>query len=121
MKMNSNLGNAHLVAFLQGLLELRERTQARAIELVDPPLRNVIDRHEIDEVKFFAAPAFPRYEICLFENRQMLGNRLPRHVEPTAQIAQCLPIPFVQPVKELPAAGIRQGAEYGILAHAANM
>jgi putative oxidoreductase len=47
----------------------------------------------------------------------MLGDRLPAHRQPFAQLAQRLAAFPVQPVQQLTAAGVCQGAEDGVLAH----
>ena len=48
----------------------------------------------------------------------MLRDRLARHVQPLAQLAQRLTIPLVQPVQQLPAARIGQRAKHSIVIHA---
>jgi hypothetical protein len=48
------------------------------------------------------------------EQQEMLGDRLPRHVEARAQFAKRLTVALVQLVEQLSAAFISQGFEYCI-------
>jgi hypothetical protein len=50
----------------------------------------------------------------------MFRDRLPRHVQPLAQLAKRLTISLVQPVQQSPAAGISQSAKHRVLVHAAS-
>src|SRR5208337_3356006 len=62
-------------------LERRQRLEARALELGNPSFGDLVDRGWVDEVQLLAAPASPRNEVRLLEQRQMLGDRLARHGE----------------------------------------
>lgn len=91
-----------------------------ALELADPALGDPVDRHGVDEMQLFAPLPPPGDKIGFFQDRQMLGDGLARHVEAVAQIAQRLAVPVVQPVQQLPAAGIGQGAKHSIVIHLYN-
>src|SRR6516165_5601642 len=82
--------------------EFRECIQARRIELADPALGDLVDRHGIDEVQFFTTVPPPGHEIGLLKNRQMLRDRLAGHVQSLAQLAKRLTISAVQPIQQLP-------------------
>ena len=56
-------------------------------------------------------------EIGGFQDGEMLGHALPRHAEPAAEIGERLPVPPMETVEQLPAAGVGQGAEYGVIVH----
>ena len=72
-------------------------------------------------MKFFPTLPLPGDEIGLLENRQMFRDRLARHVQPPAQLAQRLAIPLVQPIQQLPSARIGQSTKHSIIIHASNM
>jgi len=86
-----------------------------ALELLEPALRDFIDRYRIDEVQLFAALPLPGDKICLLKNRQVFGNGLACHVEPLAKLGQRLAIPPVQPVEQVPAACISQSMEHSVV------
>src|SRR6516162_1221700 len=90
--------------------ELRKRAHAGELEFADPALGDLVDRHGIDEVPFFAALPLPGHEVSLLENGQMLRDRLAGHVESLAQLAKRLTIPAVQPIQQPPTARIGQSA-----------
>jgi hypothetical protein len=58
-----------MIVSLEFAFELRERIQARPLELTDPAFRNLVDGHWIDEMKFLPASTPPRHEIGLREDR----------------------------------------------------
>src|SRR5262249_23694329 len=96
-------------------------TQAPALELADPAFGDRVDRHRVDEVQLLPTLTLEGHEVCLLENRQMLGHSLTRHLQPLAQLAQRLAILPVQPVQQLPAARIGQGPKYSVVIHVYNM
>ena len=57
-------------------LKIRQGVEAFAFEFADPALRDVVDRHRIDEMPLFAALAPDRDEIGLFQNAKMFRHRL---------------------------------------------
>src|SRR5208337_4269401 len=73
-------------------LERRQRLEARALELGNPSFGDLVDRGWVDEVQLLAAPASPRNEVRLLEQRQMLGDRLARHGEAPAEFAERLAV-----------------------------
>ena len=58
-------------------------------------------------------------EIRLLQDLQVLGHRLPRHVEPLAQIAERLPIARVQPIEQPAPACVGQCTKHQVIAHVA--
>src|SRR6202050_5961117 len=91
-------------AAFEGLLEIGERAEARALELADPPLRDLVDRNRIDEMKLLPAPSLRRDQIRRLEDHQMLGHRLSRHRQSLTEFAQRLAVVVVQPVQQASAA-----------------
>lgn len=68
-------------------------------------------------MKPLPALAFPRHQICAFENRKVLGDCLTGHIQPLAQVSQRLPISLAQAVKELSTACICQGLKNSVMFH----
>src|SRR3954453_16440967 len=114
------LASAMLFPF-EALLEFGERAQAWTLELADPALGDLVDRHRIDEVQLLPPLALHRDEVRLLQDREMLRYRLARHGQPLAQLAQRLAVPRVQPVQQPSPARVRQGTEDGVVAHHRNM
>ena len=93
------------------LSELREGREPRLLELADPALREMVDRHRIDEMQLLPPRALPRHEVGLLQDRQMLRDRLARHVQALTELTQRLTVLGTQTVEQLPSARIRQGPE----------
>src|SRR5215831_17449597 len=106
----------------KSLLELREHTQPRPLELPYPTVGDRVDRHRIDEMELLAALALRRQQVGLLESGEMLRHRLPGHVESLAQLAQRLAVLASEAVQQLATARIRQRAEDSIVViHPPNM
>jgi hypothetical protein len=69
-------------------------------------------------VQLFPALALRREEVRRSQNREMLRDGLARHGEAAAKLAEGLAVPRLQPIEQLPPAGIGQGAKKGIVIHA---
>jgi hypothetical protein len=57
------------------------------------------------------------HEIGGFEKRKMLGHRLARHIVPLTKLVQCLPVPRMEAVEQLPPHLIGKGLEHRVHAH----
>jgi hypothetical protein len=73
-----------VVALLQLPLQLAERGQFPALEFLDPPLADLVDRHRVEIVQLLAAVPQRGDEVGLFENDEVFCHRLPRHGEAVA-------------------------------------
>src|SRR5579883_1992413 len=104
-----------MVFSFQVALELRQRADARAIELADPALGDRIDRRRIDEMQLLAAEPQKRDEIGLAEDRSVLGDGLAGHAEAPAKLDQRPPVPRLQQVQQTPAARLCQSAENSVI------
>ena len=60
-------------------------------------------------------------QTCVFENREMFRNGLPRHVHVFAKLAQGLSIPRMEAVEELSTTWIGERPEDRVHAHKMNM
>ncbi len=80
-------------------LQFVERVQASALVLADPALVDLVKRRGIQVVKFLATAPDRRDQVGRFEQRQMLGHRLPGHVEILAKLAQSLTVVGMQPIE----------------------
>ena len=76
-----------------------QRTQALAFVFSNPTLVNLVNRHGIEVVQLLAPTPNGGDEIRLFQQRQVLGDRLAGHVEVFAQFTQGLSIFFAKLVK----------------------
>ena len=91
-----------------------QRAKAPLFELVDPALGDLADRDRIQVVQLFPPPPDRHHQIGLFQERQVLGGTLPRHVDVLAQLAQGLAVVLAQPVEHPPAARIGKGLEHAV-------
>jgi len=80
----------------------------RTLVFADPPLVNFVQRNGIQVMEFFTPAPDRGHEVGGFQQEEMLGNGLPRHVEIFAKIAQRSPVVLVQNIQQLATAGIRQ-------------
>src|ERR1700692_965957 len=95
-KTNSGL----LITFLQLPFQFAERGQRAALEFLDPPLADLMDRHRIEIVQLLAAMPERGDEVGGLENRKVLGHGLPRHGEAVAEIVQGLSVLPVKPIEQ---------------------
>jgi hypothetical protein len=61
--------------------EIGEGFESRALELADPALGDLVDRHGIDDVQLLATLTLARDEMGRLQDRQMFGHGLPRHIQ----------------------------------------
>jgi len=94
------------------LLEIRECADPRLVVPANPPVGDGVDRLGIQVVQLLPAVPHGGDQVRLFQDRQVLADRLPGHIEPGAQLAQRLPGPLVQAVEQPPAAGVSQRPEH---------
>ena len=91
---------------LQFGFEIVQGLQARLLELADPALVNLVERHGIEVMQFLAPIPLDGDKVSCFKQAQMLGDRLAGHAEPLAQLSQSLPAALAQAVEQFAAAGI---------------
>ena len=94
--------------------QIAQRLKAMAFVFADPALVDLVQRHRIEIMQLLAPAPDDGDQVCRFQQQQMLGHRLPRHVEVFAQFAQRLPVALVQFIEQLSAARIRQRFEHCI-------
>jgi hypothetical protein len=97
---------------LQGSLQVRERVHAPRVVVVDPAFGDLADRGRVEVVQLFAASPEDGHEAGGLQDRQVLADGLPGHVQAGAQFAQGLPAAAIQAVEQAPAAWVRQRPEY---------
>src|SRR6185437_4620361 len=110
-----------IVIPFQVSLEVAERAQARALILADPAVGDFMDRHGIEVVQLLAALPARCDEARVLENGEVLGHRLACHRVPFAEFVQCLAVPRVEIVQQLPPDRIGQRPEDRVQAHAGHM
>src|SRR4030095_6173483 len=101
-----------LLFFGFGLFEtffqIAQRLKAMAFVFSNPTFVDLMQRHRIEIMQLLAPTPYDRDEVCFLQQRQMLGHRLPCHVQVFAQFAQRLPILLAQLVEQLSATGVGQ-------------
>src|SRR5438270_3699479 len=102
------------------LLECGQCAQASLLKLADPALRNVVERHRIEEMELLAPCALPGDQVRFVQDRQVFRDRLPRHVQSPTELAQCLPVAGMQTVQQFAATGVGESAKHGIVIHSRN-
>ena len=116
-----DVGDVHVVRpFGHGVLlgpapDGAQRAQARAFEFLDPAFGDVPERDRVEVVQFLPAPADGGDEVGRLQQAQVLGRRLPRHVERLAQLPEGLPVAFAQPVQQRPPRRIGQRLEHRVI------
>ncbi len=86
--------------------QIAQRLEAVAFVFGDPALGDLVQRHRIEEMQLLASAPDRGDEVRLFEENQMLGHRLPGHLQMRAQIRQRLSVVRVQHIQQLAAARI---------------
>jgi len=71
-----------------------------------------VQRHRIEIVQFLAPAPHGSHEVRLFEDDQVLGHCLARHVEVLAELTQGLTVGGVQLIKQFPAARVGERLEH---------
>src|SRR6266404_9612433 len=88
-----------LITFLQLPFQFAERGKLAALEFLDPPLADLMDRHRIEIVQLLAAMPECGDEVGRLENCKVFCDRLPRHGEAVAEFVQGLTVFGVKPVQ----------------------
>jgi hypothetical protein len=91
-----------------------ERVESGTFELVDPPFLHRVQRNGVEVVQLLAAAPDGAHQVRRDEQVQVLRRRLAGHRQRTAQLAQRLPVPLVQPVEQEAPGGVGQGLEHGV-------
>ena len=95
-----------LVLLREFLFQLAQRLEAMAFVFCNPILLDLLNRHRVEIVAFLSPMPDDDHEPCFFQQVEMLGDRLARHVEVFAELVQRQSIVIVKPVKQMPAARI---------------
>jgi len=106
-----------LALLLQISLQLTQYVEARTFVLPDPPLCNLVDRDRIQIVQLVPALPAGDDQAGLLKQSKMLGDRLPRHLQPRAQLVQGLAVLHKQRVQQMPATPVCQRTEDCIFIH----
>ena len=88
-----------------------QQAEPLAFEFPHPPLVDLVKRHGVDEMQLFPATLDRAHQIGLLQDFEVLGGRLPGHVEVFAKLAQRLTVLFTKKVKQLSACRVAQRFE----------
>ena len=94
--------------------QIAKGLEAVAFVFVNPALADLVQRHGIEIMQFLASVPDGSDEVGGFEQAQVLGDGLARHVEMTAKRAERLAVVLAQCIEQLAPAGVRQGFKYCI-------
>src|SRR6266516_2894929 len=109
------MSSAFLVfVFFETLFQIAQRLKSMAFVFGNPALGDLVNRHWIEISQLLAPAPDDDDKVRRLQQEEMLGHRLPRHVEVFTQLAERLPVALVQLVEQLSAAFVRQGLEHGI-------
>ena len=103
--------SGHLSFSFEFFFQIVQQAQPLPFEFPHPPFVNVVERHGIDEMQFFAATPDRADQIRRFQYFKMLRGRLPGHVQVFAELAERLAVLFAEQVEELAARRIAQRFE----------
>lgn len=88
------------------LFQITQRLKAMAFVFANPTVVDLLQRHWIEEMQFLASAPDRGDEVRLFEENQVLGHRLPGHLQMLTQLRQRLTIVRVQLIQQLAATRI---------------
>ena len=101
----------------QSLLEVAQRIEAVAVELLDPARVNLVQRHRVQVVELFSTLPNDGHEVRFLQLLQVLRHALACHVQVLTECRECLAVLPVQQVKQTPAARVSQRFEYFVDVH----
>src|SRR5437773_4597487 len=85
------MSSAFLVfALFETLFQIAQRLKAMAFVFANPALGDLVNRHWIEIMQLLAPAPDDGDQIRRFQQQEMLGHRLPRHVQVFAQLAERL-------------------------------
>src|SRR5262245_19533335 len=99
------------------LLQVVQQAEPLAFEFPYPPLVDLVQRHRVDEMQLLPATPDRAHQISRLEDPDVLGGRLPRHVQVLAELAQRLPVPLAQQVEEPSTRRVTQRLENLVSVH----
>jgi hypothetical protein len=92
-----------------------ECVHPRAVVPGDPAVGDGVDRLRVDVVQLLPAPPHGGDEVRGLEQREVLADRLPGHIQVGAQLTQRLPVAGVEPVEQVTPAGVGERLEHVIV------
>src|SRR5580704_11899595 len=78
----------------------------------DPAIRDFEDRHRVEEMQLLAATPDDGDQVRIFQQFQMLGHRLPSHVQVFTKLSECLAILCEEFIEQLPARRVGECFEH---------
>src|SRR5437867_10422318 len=86
--------------FFETLFQIAQRLKAMAFIFANPALGDLVQRHWIEIMQLLAPAPDDGYQVRRFQQQEMFGYRLPRHVEVFAQFAERLTVAPVQLIEQ---------------------
>src|SRR5436190_23720385 len=100
--------------FFETLFQIAQRLKTMAFVFANPALGDLVNRHWIEIMQLLAPAPDDDDEIRRFQQQEMLGHRLPCHIEVFTQFAELLPVALVQLVEQFSTTFVRQRFEHCI-------
>src|SRR5437870_1607 len=100
--------------FFETLFQIAQRLKAMAFVFANPALGDLVNRHWIEIMQLLPPAPNGSDEVRLFQNDEMFGHSLPRHVAVRAQFAERLPVVLVQLIEQFPTTFVSQCFEHCI-------
>src|SRR5262245_18801667 len=88
-----------------------ERLEPATLELLHPTVVDLVNGPGIEVMELLPPAPGRAHEVRFLEQPQVLGDGLPSHPHLLAELAEREPVRRVEPIEELPAAGIRERLE----------
>ena len=85
-----------------------------AFVFANPALGDLVNRHRIQIMQLLAPAPDDGDQIRRFQQQEMLGHPLPRHVQVFAQLAERLPVDLVQLIEQFSTTFVSQRFEHCI-------
>src|ERR1041385_5150316 len=86
--------------FFETLFQITQRLKAMAFVFANPALGDLVQRHWIEIMQLLAPAPDDDDKIRRFQQEEMFGHRLPRHVQVLAQFTERLPVVLAQLIEQ---------------------
>src|SRR6516164_457791 len=107
--------------FFQRFLQIAEGLKPPSFKFPYPAFADFMDRDRIEVVQLLPTPSHRGDKVGVLQDRQMLADRLARHVKARAEFVQRLAIVGTQPVEQFTPARIGQRLKNRVHPEKANM
>jgi len=97
--------------FFESSLQVAQCLQAMGVVFADPAHGDLVQRRWVQVMELFASAPDDDHEVGRLQQAEVLGHRLPGHVEVRAEIAESQPVVLAKDIEQLTAAPVSEGFE----------